>query len=289
MKLIRAQHRPWLIYAACSLISLAVMTSNLQGGVISNTVESYVLNMLTPLYSTINWGIERCHTVWNGYLYLVDLQQENVRLREEINMLKEQQVTLQNQALSAQRLESLIVQSCRMPGVKTRAHVVRRANSLLNATLLINAGSRQGFRQGLGVATADGVIGQIVRVGPDISKVLTLHHPDAGVGALLQNSRIQGVVTGTGTGTCIMRFVSRFDPVQMGEAVVTSGLDGAFPEGIPIGRVISIHRNPGDIFQRVEIYPVANLNSVEEVIVFNMPEIQDPEVRGPGRDMEHSP
>jgi len=74
-----------------------------------------------------------------------------------------------------------------------------------------------------------------------------------------------------------MRFVSRFDPVQMGEIVLTSGLDGAFPEGIPIGRVVAIHRNPGDIFQRIEIHPVASLNSIEEVIVFCMPEMPDPE------------
>ncbi|HPQ41592.1 MAG TPA: rod shape-determining protein MreC, partial [bacterium] len=198
MKLIRAQHRPWLVYAACSLLSLAVMTSNLQGGMVANTVESYVLNLLTPLYSSINWAMDRCQSVWNDYLFLINLRQENLLLRQEVNRLKEEQITLQTKAESAERLQTLIVQSCRMPGVKTRAHVVRRANSLLNATLLINAGTDQGFRQGLGVATADGVIGQIVRVGPQISKVLTLHHPDAGVGAMLQQSRIQGVVSGTG-------------------------------------------------------------------------------------------
>ncbi len=90
---------------------------------------------------------------------------------------------------------------------------------------------------------------------------------------MLQKSRVQGVVSGSGKGTCTMRFISRFDPVELGETVVTSGLDGAFPKGIPIGKVSGIEKDNNEIFQTLEIETDVNLNTVEEVIVFIMPDL----------------
>ncbi|MBN1297058.1 hypothetical protein JXA80_09775, partial [bacterium] len=130
MKLINAQHRPWLIYVACSLVSLAVMTSNLQGGLVANRIEATVLNLLTPLYASINWTFDYGCGIWNNYIFLLNLRQENDRLNQELRQIRENMASVQAEARSAQRLRSLIVQSCRMPGTTVRSHVVRRANSL---------------------------------------------------------------------------------------------------------------------------------------------------------------
>ncbi|MCD4654147.1 rod shape-determining protein MreC [bacterium] len=280
MKLIRSQHRPWLVYTACSLISLAIITSNLKGGIVSSQIETVILNFMTPVYSSVNWSINKCRSYWFNYVALVDVQKENQLLKNKLEKMQQKQMELKEQAQSVKRLEALITESSQTAHSIVTTRVVRRTSNLLNATLLVNAGSRDGVKQGMGAATINGAIGQVVRVGPQIAKLLTLHHPDAGIGAILEKSRIQGVVSGTGKGTCVMRFVSRFDPIILGETVVTSGLDGAFPKGIPIGRVISIQRDPGEIFQSIEILPVADVNTLEEVIIFMMPIFSDPEANG---------
>jgi len=277
MKLIRSQHRPWLVYAACSLFSIAVITSNLKGGLISNQIEAVVLDFMTPVYSSVNWSINQVHSYWLNYVYLADVRTENQLLKNKLSDMKQKQIELKEQANSAKRLELLLTSPYQNTYELINARVVRRTNNLLNATILVNAGSSDGIRQGLGAATTNGAIGQVVRVGPRIAKLLTLYHPDAGIGALLEKSRVQGVVSGTGKGNCIMRFVSRFDPIILGESVVTSGLDGAFPKGIPIGHVISIQRDPGKIFQSIEILPIVDANTVEEIMIFKMPVLQDPE------------
>jgi rod shape-determining protein MreC len=278
MKLISARYRPWIVYTALSLMSLGIMTSNLQGGSVAGLIESTALRLFSPIYQTVERFFDYCRTLWSDYVYLVHLQSENRHLKETIQTLQEEHILLLDKAYSADRLESLIRASFRSPAANIPATVIRRGNTLLNPTILIDRGSSDGLREGLGVASADGALGQIVHITPGISKVLTLHHTDAGIGAMLQTSRVQGVVSGTGKGTSIMRFVSRFDPVILGESVVTSGLDGAFPKGIPIGKVSAVRRDASEMFQTVDIVTNVNMNTVEDVIVFLMPPLPDIEI-----------
>lgn len=275
MKLISARYRPWIVYTALSLMSLGIMTSNLQGGSVASLIESTALRLFSPIYQTVERFFGHCRAVWYDYVYLVHLQSENRYLKETIKTLREEHILLLDKAQSAERLESLISASFRSPAANIPAYVIRRGNTLLNPTILIDRGSSDGLREGLGVASADGALGQIVHTTPGISKVLTLHHTDAGIGAMFQTSRVQGVVVGTGKGTSTMRFISRFDPVILGESVVTSGLDGAFPKGVPIGKVSAITRDASEMFQTVEIVTNVNMNTVEEVIVFLLPKLPD--------------
>ncbi len=275
MKLFSARYRPWIVYAAFSLTALGVMTSNLQGGIVANHLESAALQMLAPVYTSVDRLINFSHSIWTRYLFLRGIEAENEQLRRIIYTLREEHLLLFDRIQSAKRMEELVSTSHRLPQANIRAAVIRRGNLMLNPTILIDRGSKDGLREGLGVATSEGALGLIVHVSGNVSKVLTLHHSEAGIGALLQQSRVQGVVSGTGHGTAVMRFVSRFDNVTLGEQVITSGLDGAFPRGVPIGRVTSVHREASEIFQTLEIVTEVNINTVEEVIVFIMPDLHD--------------
>lgn len=272
MKLLNATYRPWVVYTALSLISLGIMTSNLQGGYVADLIESTALSIFSPIYKTVETLFNFAQKIWDDYFYLVDLQSENRNLKLIIQKLQEEQLAFQDNALSINRLESLIGASINAPVATISANVIRRSNALLNPIILIDRGSSDGIREGMGVATANGALGQIIYTTSGTSKVLTLHHVDAGIGAMLQSSRIQGVVSGTGKGISVMRFISRFDPIVLGEQVVTSGLDGAFPKGVPIGKVSAIKRDASEMFQTIEIVTHVNMNTIEEVIVFLMPE-----------------
>ncbi len=201
-------------------------------------------------------------------MYLVGVQDENTLLRKNLNETRGKMAELANDAESARRYRDILGFTREFPARKLMADVVRSTSDTWNSTLLVDAGTRRGVQVAMGVASVDGVFGQVISVSPGISKIQSILHPDTGVSAILQKSRVQGVVSGTGRDTCHMKFSSRFDRIVLGEMAVTSGLDGAFPPNIPIGRVSRIEKGPGEIFQMIEIIPLVETATVEEVMIF---------------------
>ncbi len=272
MSLITSRYRPWVVYAGCSLTALAILSTNLHGGVVAGKIESILLALLTPVYSTVDYSLDKAVMIWEQYIYLVDLKQENLILREALGDQRSREYQYQEAVSAIERYRQILDFTHRDPAHfhphKIVADVIRQSNDSWNSTMLVNAGDIHGVQSAMGVATVDGVLGQVVRVGHNISKILSLQHPEAGVAARLETSGILGIVSGIGHRTCIFKFGSRFDRVILGELAVTSGLDGAFPKGIPIGRVSRIEKTPEEIFQKVEIIPLVDASSVEEVIIF---------------------
>ncbi len=275
MTWISEQYRPWIVYSACTLISIAVFTSNLRGGVIARKLESFFLLVLSPVYSVVDYSTTKTREFWNNYLFLIDLKRQNIALDAELTDMKSHLITLSEEANSAKRFREIL----ELPTIDSFrpivAEVVRKRAEPWETIFLINAGSFRGIKLSMGVTTVDGVVGQVIRVAPRISKVMTMLHPKSGIAGMLEKSRISGVVSGTGHGTCIMKFVSRFERVMLGEHLVTSGLDGAFPKGIPIGVVNRIEKDPEEIFQSIEIVPFVEFASVEEVILYEQTIIED--------------
>ena len=275
MKLISKQYRPWLIYAGCTLSAVALFTSNLRGGFASQKIESTLLFCMTPFFQTTHWVEEHAKSAWLRYLYLIDLKDENMKLKMELEDARSRLYSLEESAIANERYRELLQFSRRLPRGKIMGDVIRKGNGSWDTILIVSAGQLEGVQSYMGAATADGVVGQVVRTAPRSSKIITFLHPQSGIAAQLQKSRIAGIVTGTGHGTCIFKFASRFRRIVLGETVVTSGLDSVFPEGLPIGQVSKIEKFPGEIFQQVEIIPFVDLSRVEEVVLF-FPEVQEP-------------
>ena len=96
--------------------------------------------------------------------------------------------------------------------------------------------------------------------------MLLINDEQGGVGALLEKSRLQGIVRGTASGNLVLHNIMNDEKVEKGEMVLASGGDRVFPKGMPIGHVKTI-RNGADIFFDIEIDPAADLNRLEEVLV----------------------
>jgi rod shape-determining protein MreC len=115
------------------------------------------------------------------------------------------------------------------------------------------------------VITPDGVIGKVVEAYPNASQVLLLTDKESGVGAMLADSRIQSPVGGQGEPLLVMKYVPNDDTVNLGERVITSGMDRIFPRDLPVGTVAEI--KSGNPFKQIRIKPAANLERLEEVLV----------------------
>ena len=145
------------------------------------------------------------------------------------------------------------------------ARVIGASAGTASRTVEIDRGDHDGIRRDMPVITPDGAVGKVIEVYRDNAQVLLLTDKDGGAGALLIESRIQSPVVGTGEPLLSMKYVANDDKVNVGEQVVTSGMDKIFPRDIPVGIVQEI--KPGVPFKTILLRPAAKLNRLEAVIV----------------------
>jgi rod shape-determining protein MreC len=117
------------------------------------------------------------------------------------------------------------------------------------------------------VINAEGVIGRVLRVSEHNADVVTLLDPLSAVDAYIMRSRARGIVEGLTDALCQLKFALRVDDIQPGDILLSSGLGGNFPKGIPVGTVIKVTRKSYGITQKVEVKPSVDFSRIEEVLV----------------------
>jgi rod shape-determining protein MreC len=145
------------------------------------------------------------------------------------------------------------------------ARVIGASAGAASQTIQLDRGERDGIRKNMGVITPDGVVGKVIEAYANTSQVLLLTDKESGVGAMLADSRVQSPVGGLGEPMLSMKYVANDDTVNLGERVITSGMDRIFPRDLPVGTIAEI--KPGNPFKQIRIKPAANLERLEEVIV----------------------
>jgi rod shape-determining protein MreC len=118
----------------------------------------------------------------------------------------------------------------------------------------------------MAVITVQGIVGKVLKVFRSSAQVLLIDDQSSGVGALLEKTRLQGIVRGTPAGEVVLEKIMSDEAVQPGEQVSTSGGDRIFPKGLPIGVVTRVTNGP-DLFLNIRVRPSANLSKLEEVLV----------------------
>src|SRR5208282_2205335 len=127
-------------------------------------------------------------------------------------------------------------------------------------------GENDGILPDMAVITADGIVGKVLHAYPSVSQVLLINDQTSGVGAILEKSRLQGILRGTSSGDVVLEKVMSDETVPVGEQVLTSGGDGIFPKGLAVGTVTQVSMG-SDLFLNIHVRPSADLNRLEEVLV----------------------
>ncbi|MDE3035255.1 MAG: rod shape-determining protein MreC, partial [Nitrospirota bacterium] len=138
-------------------------------------------------------------------------------------------------------------------------------------SIVLDKGARDGINVEMGVMAPDGAVGRVVKVTPFTSMVLLITDPNNAVTGLIQRTRDEGIVEGTADGRARMKYIPLLATLQSGDVVVTSGLTGGFPRGIPMGTITRIDKAEGELFQSAEIVPEVDLHKLEEVLVITDP------------------
>jgi rod shape-determining protein MreC len=195
----------------------------------------------------------------------VETRAENARLAAELAQLRTQA------AQEAPRLAEAD-EAVRLLGLKRQIPLELKAARVLFSTrpatyggLVLDRGRDLGLVPDQGVMVPEGIVGRLWSVGPTQAKVLPADAPNASVAVMLMRSRATGVLQGLGSGRALVRYISNQEVVQVGEAVLTSGLDRVFPRGLLVGYVAEV--TPGDLELRVQVYLSAPLDRISTVLL----------------------
>ncbi len=258
------------------IASLVILSVSLNRPGETGFFRKIVLEMSSPAVRVINGSIEAVRGVWKRYLFLVGLEQENRALRARIAQLTKEANDYRELYFQERRLRELfgLKEGLRLPTVA--AQVIDRENTHIFKTILINRGTSDGLKVGLPVVAAEGVVGRVVEASWNVSRVLLVIDYNSNVDALVQGSRVHGILQGGANTGCTLKYVERSEEVRLGETVMTSGLGGVFPKGLILGTVLSVDKKGSGLFQKIDIVPAVHFSRLEEVLVVNPEKEQKP-------------
>jgi rod shape-determining protein MreC len=234
-------------------------------------LEEVAFGAFAELQRGLASGVSAVGNLWSGYVGLRSVRAENERLRSR---LAEAEIQLQEQRALADRsrgLEQLLELRSRTSLSTVAAEVIAGGATPDFRTLTLDKGTDAGVAVDMAVIAPAGVVGRIVLPTGRAAKVQLLIDRNAAAGALIERSRAQGVVVGAGDENRLrMEFVAETAEVAVGDLVVTSGIDGIYPKGVPIGLIERVDKSGGR-YREIAVRPAVDYSRLEEVLVVLTP------------------
>jgi rod shape-determining protein MreC len=237
-------------------------------------IRVWAVSTITPLEKGLVRIQGGASDLWHNYFYLRGVRQENRELRDHIEQLQIEQVRLKQDADQAHRLQTLLGFKEQFIAQTLAAQVIGSSGSEQSRTVYIDKGLRDGIKLDMAVISAAGVVGKVINVFGRTSLVLLINDQQSGVGAILEQSRLQGVLKGKSSGELVIDRIMADEEVKPGDKVLTSGGDQIFPKGLIVGTIEKINKGPE--FLQISVKPSATLNRLEEVLVIVKKEEREP-------------
>ena len=248
----------WLLAAAATIAVVLCVVSALSSGT----------GLLHNALGVIASPFRAAGSAVAGWVGGISQRFEDVEtLQQENDELRARNVALEEDAKTAERLQGLLDLRDANNLQSTAARIISGPSDSWSTTVTIDKGTSSGLTVGMPVTASSGVIGQIVACGPVTSTVRLITDENSSVSAMVQSSRAQGMLEGTVTGQVQLSLIRSGQQVAIGDVVVTSGLGGVFPKGLPLGEVTSVEEAPGALYLDVTVEPFAHAESYEEVLV----------------------
>jgi len=241
-----------------------------------------VVTSASPVEKLLTHSTGFFQRLWADYFYLRNVNEENRHLREQLEQERLRQIRLEQDAMQARRIQALLGFKEQFISKTVAAQVIGTGGSEHSRVLYLDRGAGDGIKPDQAVITPEGIVGKVLSVYGSTCEVLVMTDPTSGVGAILAQSRLQGIVKGSPGGTeARLLNVMADEKVNIGDEVITSGGDGIFPKGMHIGWVTSVA--PGhDVFLDIHLKPAAPLNRLEEVLVITEMAVREPDTQNLG-------
>lgn len=253
----------------CSALSVALLISD---------ARYQVLDGIRQAIAIVAYPLQRVAAAPTAVLYRVSeffvtqsaLRNENARLAEQL--LQNGAVLQKYRALAAENahLRELLAMRQRFPESTVVAEVLYSGRDPFTRKIVVDKGSQDDVKAGRPVIDHSGVVGQVTRVYPWLAEVTLI--TDKGQAVPVQNLRngLRAVLGGTGgDGRLELKFIPLNADFQNGDELVTSGIDGIYPHGLPVAVVSNVERNAAYLFARITGTPVAGVSSYGQVLILN--------------------
>ncbi len=206
--------------------------------------------------------------LWQNYLDLRHVREQNNQLHQTIDRLRLELAALLEDARQGQRLQALLGFQQKYIYTTVAAQAIGSSGSDQSHVFYLDKGSADGLDRDMAVITPDGIVGTVREVFPHSAQVLAINDQTSGAGVILETTRIRGILRGNAAGQPQIIGILADRRIQPGEAVLTAGGDQIFPRGLPVGVVQKVVRDPErENFIDVIVNPAAHLDRLDEVLV----------------------
>lgn len=233
--------------------------------------DRVVLWVSAPVQWVVVQTLEGTANAFHRYIALVDVEEENVALREENARLRAVLAQREEQVHENRQLRLLVGLQEEAPELPlVFAGVVATSPTPLFRSLRIDRGRRHGVTVGAAVVNHAGVVGRVGAVGSGWADVMLLADASSSVDVVVQRTRARARVRGTGADGSFgidLEHLERTADVEPGDLLVTSGLGGTFPKGLPVGKVVSVEQRAFGLYQRARAVPAVDFRRLEAVMV----------------------
>jgi rod shape-determining protein MreC len=252
-----------LLVIMAQLVLLAVSAKNDQD---VRFIRLWTVTAVTPVARIIEGFRGGSTGFLHNYILLHDANQENQRLRAELDRMKMENVFLKNELNTADRAKALQVFQAHTPSKTVAATIIATGAGSNSKVVFVDRGTASGVQRGMAVVTPDGIVGKVIAAYPTASQVLLITDPDFAAGVIFQKSQVHGTLKGQGTPQCKVDYVAFEEKVEPGEWVYTSGDDRIFPRGFLVGIVRTVR--PGQPFKEILVEPSAiQRGLVDDVLI----------------------
>ena len=231
----------------------------------------FTISLLAPFQEAIASSSRFVKGIWRHYFSLVLVSQENDQLKKQLARAEE----LKNEWIEARmandRLRRLMDIGKGFGQNLVFAEVIGRDPTAWFKTVIIDKGAKDNVAVGMPVVVPEGIVGQVVDVSGRYAKVLLIVDQNSAVDVLIQRTRARGLLKGEFADQCRLEFVLRKEDVQVGDAIISSGLDNVFPKGLRVGEVKEVSGAATEMFYTITVVPHVDFEKLEELLVVLSP------------------
>lgn len=229
--------------------------------------QRLVIEVVSPVQKGIMASRSEILNVVDNYFMIVNTSKENEFLKNKIERLEHDLFIMEETRRENLRLKQMLSYSEELGPEKILAQVIGWDSANQFKVLRLNRGSKDGITLMSPVITNSGLVGYIYRVGHNYSDVLTILDPNNRVDAIVERTRTHGIVEGVFNYMCSLKYVSRTEPIELGDRLITAGVGGIYPKGVKVGMITNIEQESSGMTLSVEVTPSVDFHKLEEVIV----------------------
>ncbi len=229
--------------------------------------ERMVVAITAPVQYSFDATVGWVGGLFRHYIFLTRTSELNDALKKERDRLHAQLAAMEEVRQENHRLRTLLELE---PAFELKLLVAERfatGQSPFERTIRIDRGTEDGLKEGMAVLHPRGVVGQVMNVFGSTSDVLLLIDRISAVDVINQRSRARGILQGHAFDKLRFEYLPRESDVEVGDQIVTSGLDGVYPKGIPVGTVIEVGEETQSLFKSAAVRPYVDYLRLEEVAV----------------------